>query len=251
MEQTRIVFLFLVIGILPASTAFAEFVGINIGAAHWSPALSGTFNSNDNGSSIDLVDDLGINSSDTRSSLVLILEHPIQSLPNIKYQGFRLDSSGAETLNSNLDFNGQTFNSGNRVTTSFNLSHDDIVFYYGLIDNWINLDMGVDLKRFDGEVALSGNTSSRLAIDETIPLLYLSARFDLPYDGFYIGANFNNLGLGSSSVEDTTIKLGYETNTGIGVEGGIKTFSLELDDADNLDTDLKYDGIFLNGFYRF
>lgn len=251
MKETRIVFLFLVIGILPLSTAHADFVGINIGASQWSPALTGSFNSNDSGTSIDLVDDLGIEDNGTSSSLVLILEHPIQALPNIKYQGFDLYSLGIETLNSNLNFNARTLNAGNRVTTSFDLSHDDIVFYYELLDNWINLDMGVDLKRFDGEVALSGDTSSRLAIDETIPLLYLSARFDLPYDGFYIGANFNNFSLSDSTVEDSTIKLGYKTRHGIGFEGGIKSFSLELDDADNLDTDLKYDGIFLNGYYHF
>jgi len=251
MKQTRIVFLFLVIGILPLSTLHADFVGINIGASQWSPNLSGSFNSNDNGTSIDLIDDLGIDDNGSPSSLVLILEHPIKALPNIKYQGFNLDSSGSRTLNNNLDFNGQTFNSGNRVRTSFDLSHDDIVLYYQLLDNWVNLDMGIDVKRFDGEVELSGDTSSRLAIDETIPLLYLSARFDLPYDGFYIGANFNSLSLGDNIVEDSTIKLGYETNFGIGFEGGIKSFSLELDNADNLDTDLKYDGIFLNGFYHF
>ena len=251
MKQTRTVFLFLVIGVLPLNTVHADFVGINIGASQWSPTLTGSFNSNDNGTSIDLVDDLGVDNNGSPSSLVLILEHPIQSLPNIKYQGFDLDSSGSQRLDNDLDFNGETFSSGNRVRTSFDLSHDDIVLYYELLNNWINLDMGVDLKRFEGEVELSGDTSSRLAIDETIPLLYLSARFDLPYDGFYVGANFNNFSLGNDTVEDSTIKLGYETNYGIGFEGGIKSFSLVLDDVDNLDTDLKYDGIFLNGYYHF
>lgn len=184
MKQTRIVFLFLVIWILPLSTVHADFVGINIGASQWSPTLPGSFGSNDNGTSIDL-------------------------------------------------------------------SHKDTLLYYQLLDNWIDLDMGIDLKRFDGEVELAGDSSSRLEIDKTIPLLYLSARFNLPYDGFYIGANFNNLSLNDSNVEDSTIKLGYETNYGIGFEGGFQSFSLELDGADNLNTDLKYDGVFLNGYYHF
>ena len=250
MKQTWTVFILIAAGILYASTAGADFVGINIGAGQWSPSLTGTFNSNNGGTSIDLNDDLGIN-DDSQTSLVFTLEHPISILPNLRYQGFALDSSGSSLLGSDIDFNGQTFSSGNRVRSSMDLSHDDIVLYYQLLDNWIDLDMGVDLKRFDGEIEISGDTTTRINVDETIPLLYLSARFDLPYSGFYIGANFNNLSLGDSSVEDSTLKLGYESNYGLGFEGGIKTFSLELDDANNLDTNLKYDGIFLNGYYNF
>lgn len=250
MKQAWAVLILTSTGILHTNSSDADFVGINIGAEHWSPSLSGSFNSNNGGTSINLNDDLGI-SDESQTSLVFTLEHPISVLPNIRYQGFALDSSGSSTLNNDLNFNGETFSSGNRVHSNFNLSHDDIVLYYQLLDNWINLDMGIDLKRFDGEVELRGNTTTRVDVDETIPLLYLSARFDLPYSGFYIGANFNNLSLGDSSVEDSTLKLGYESNYGLGFEGGIKTFSLELDDANNLNTDLKYDGLFLNGYFNF
>ena len=239
--------------LLTVGSADAEFIGLNIGASHWSPALSGTFNSSDS-SSIDLVDDLDVDNP-AQSSMVLILEHPIAALPNIRYQGFKLDSSGTSTLSSDINFNGETFSSGNAVTSTFDLSHDDIVLYYQLIDNMVNLDLGVDLKRFDGEVSLDGTTSTSVDVDETIPLLYLSARFDLPNSGFYVGANINanivDLGLSDSSAQDSTIMLGYESGTGLGIEGGYKYFSLELDDVNNLDTNLEYDGIYLNGYFNF
>ena len=90
-----------------------------------------------------------------------------------------------------------------------------------------------------------------IIIDEIIPLLYLSARFDLPFTGFYIGADINNLSTGDNTIEDTTIMLGYESGSGLGIEGGIKRFSLELDDADNLNTNLEYDGVYLNGYIHF
>jgi hypothetical protein len=64
-------------------------------------------------------------------------------------------------------------------------------------------------------------------------LLYLSARFDLPFSGFYVGADISTLSVDDSSVDDTTLKLGYESKIGFGIEGGIKTFSVELDDAWN------------------
>ena len=53
------------------------------------------------------------------------------------------------------------------------------------------------------------------------------------------------------TAEDSTIMLGYESRNGLGMEGGIKYFSLELDDVNNLDTNLKYDGIYFNGYYNF
>jgi outer membrane protein len=254
MDLARSVTYIPVIFWLGLSSVQAEFVGLNIGATHWSPSLTGTFGSNSN-SSIDLVDDLDINNQG-HSSLLLILEHPIPLLPNIKYQNHSLGTSGSTLLDTNLNFNGETFNAGNRVTSNLDLSHDDIVLYYELLDNWINLDLGLDLKRFDGEVSLSGNSNTSVSIDETITLLYVSARFDLPLSGFYVGAHlnadFDNFGIGiDGDAEDSSIMLGYESRYGLGVEGGFKYFSLDLDDSSNLDTNLKYDGIFLNGYYNF
>jgi outer membrane protein len=250
MDQTRIVSTLILANALAFSgSATADFVGLNIGASHWAPGISGSFNSG-NDSSIDIVDDLGLDNNSS-SSMVLILEHPIPLLPNIKYQGFNLDSSGTKTIDSDLNFNNQTFSTGNQVRSTFDVSHEDIVLYYELLDNWVNLDFGVDLKKFDGEVELSGITTTRIDVNTVIPLLYVSARFDLPFTGFYVGADFNSLSIGDNTVEDSTIKLGYESGSGLGVEGGLKTFSLELDDVDNLDTNLKYDGLYLNGYFHF
>ena len=232
------------------TTARADFVGLNIGASHWAPDLSGSFNSL-NSSTIDLVGDLGLDDT-SQSSLVLTLEHPIPVLPNIRYQGFELDSRGTSTPSGPLNFEGQSYSG--TVTSTFDLSHDDIVLYYELLDNWVNLDFGLDLKRFDGEVGLSdnsGTTPASVLIDETVPLLYISARFDLPFTGFYVGADINSVNLGDSSAEDSTIMLGYESGSGLGLEGGIKKFSLELDDVNNLNTNLEYDGIYLNGYFHF
>lgn len=251
MNQTRIVSTLILANALAFSgNSSADFVGLNIGASYWSPDIIGSFNSGNN-ASIDLVDDLGLDDNHSQTSMVLILEHPIPLLPNIKYQSFDLDSSGSKIIDSDLNFNGQTFSSGNLLRSTFDVSHEDIVLYYELLDNWVNLDFGVDLKKFDGEVGLSGNTTTRIAVDEVIPLLYVSARFDLPFTGFYIGADINSFSIGDSSVEDSTIKLGYESGSGLGFEGGLKKFSLELDDVDNLDTNLEYDGLYLNGYFHF
>jgi outer membrane protein len=230
---------------LTIGTAEAEFIGLNIDASHWESAPTSSFDNTDS-DSIDLIDDLDVDDP-SHSSMTFILEHPITALPNIRYQGSQLDS--------NVNLPGETFSSGNQVSSTFDLSHDDIVLYYQLLNNWVDLDLGIDVKRLDGEVSFAGATSSTVAIDETIPLLYMSARFDLPLDGLYVGANINanviDLGISESSAQDSTIMLGYESGTGLGIEGGFKYFSLDLDNVDEPDTDLEYDGVFLNGYINF
>jgi outer membrane protein len=226
----------------------ADFVGFKIGASYWAPDISGSFiGDNPLDTSIDLVGDLGIEDIST-SNLVLTLEHPIPLLPNIRYQNIDLDSSGSSS-SSGFIYEGDTY--VGPVSSTFDLSHDDIVLYYEILDNWINLDIGLDIKIFDGEVALSGSSSTTVPIDETIPLLYLSARFDLPFSGFYIGADLIGASTGDNSLEDTSIMLGYESDSGLGFEGGYKKFSLELNDVTDVNTDLEYDGIYLNGYYHF
>ena len=234
---------------LTIGTAEADFVGLNIGV-HTSQSAN-VFN-HSNSSSFDLVDDLNIDNT-AQSSMVLILEHPISALPNVRYQGYNLDSSesfGVSSQNSR-----STAITGKSTSTSFDLNHEDIVLYYQLLNNWVDLDMGVDLKRFDGQVSQTGTSGSSIDVDETIPLLYLSARVALPVSGLYVGANINanviDLGLSQSTAQDSTIMLGYESGTGLGFEGGIKSFSVELNDSDSLNTNLEYDGLFLNGYFNF
>jgi outer membrane protein len=231
---------------LTAASANADFVGLNIGFSHWAPDLSGNFNSK-NDAPIDLKKDLGVNDP-SQTSLILILEHPIPVLPNVKYQNLDLEASGSNTLNRNIQFNDQSYASGTQVNSTFDLSHDDIVLYYEVIDNWINLDLGIDIKRFDGQVGIDGNN---IAVDETVPLLYISARFDLPFSGFYAGADLNHFSSGDDSANDSTLLLGYESSIGLGIEGGLKTFSLDLNNADNIDTNIEYEGLYLNGFFHF
>lgn len=253
MNNTRSVFALSACLWLTVGPAEAEFIGLNIGASHLTPGQYNSYN-NPEFNSFDLVDDLESDDS-ADSSMVLILEHPIKVLPNIRYQGYELDSSNRLTPDSDIYLNGQTFTSGNEITSTYDLSQNDIVLYYQLPGNRLNLNLGVDLKSFDGEVSLSGDTSTSVEVDETIPLFYLSARYDLPASGFYLGADINasfiDFGLSESNAQDSTIMLGYDSGSGLGVEGGFKSFSLELDDVNNLNNDLEYDGVFLNGYFNF
>jgi outer membrane protein len=246
MKSTRSRLVLTALLYLPAASVNADFVGLNIGLSHWAPDLSGKFNSA-NDANIDLNRDLGVNDP-SQTSLVLILEHPIPVLPNVKYQSLDLETSGSKTLEQSLTFNGNRYSANSNVLSTFDLTHDDIALYWEVLDNWVNLDLGIDLKRFDGQVGINGNN---ITVDETIPLLYISARFDLPFTGFYAGADLNHLSIGDNSANDSTLLVGYESSIGLGIEGGVKTFSLDLNNADNIDTNIEYKGLYLNGFFHF
>ncbi|MFT5663962.1 MAG: hypothetical protein ACI9JR_001354, partial [Gammaproteobacteria bacterium] len=64
-------------------------------------------------------------------------------------------------------------------------------------------------------------------------------------------ADLNHLSIGNNNANDSTLLVGYESNIGLGIEGGVKTFSLDLDNADNIDTNIDYEGLYLNGFFHF
>ncbi len=231
-----------------SGAASADFVGLNIGAAQWMPDISGSFSST-GANSVDLNSDLGY-SDQTSTSLSVSFEHPIPLIPNVKYTGYDLSSKSKSTLSSPITFDGNSYSAD--ISSTLDLSHNDIVLYYELLDNWINIDIGLDFKKFDGKVSISdSSTTSSITVDETIPSLYLAARVDLPFTGLYVSANIQQLSIGDNSVEDTTLLIGYETSIGLGIEGGFKTFTLELNDASDLNTNLKYDGLFLNGYFHF
>jgi len=253
MKTTRIILLLSTLLFLCVTSVRADLIGFKIGASYWAPELTGSFIGNQPlDTTIDLIGDLALDDPSS-SNLVLTLEHPVPLLPNIRYQSIELDSMGLNTLSQEIRFDGTTFPIGSTVTSEFDLSHDDIVLYYEILDNWINLDIGLDIKVFDGKVKLDdlGGNSASVPIDETIPLLYLSARFDLPFSGFYIGADFSGADISDNSLEDISIVLGYESDSGLGFEGGYKKFSLEINDVTDINADLEYDGIYLNGYYHF
>ncbi|MCK4709652.1 MAG: TIGR04219 family outer membrane beta-barrel protein, partial [Gammaproteobacteria bacterium] len=166
-----------------SGAATADFVGLNIGATRWSPDIAGSFSSDNAGSSsISAGNDLGY-SDHSSTSINISFEHPLPLIPNVKYQGADLNASSTSDT-TGITF-GDTSYAAGTINSTLDLSHNDIALYYEILDNWINIDIGVDLKMFDGKVSINGTEGiESITVDETIPMIYLSARFDLPLTGF-------------------------------------------------------------------
>lgn len=240
------------------SIATADFIGFTVGAGVFKPSFSGDFKSKQTGSDpIDLEKDLGLG-DDNGKFFYAAFEHPIPLIPNIRLARTEISQEGSSTINRDVTFEGTTYSAASEVSSSVDLSHIDATIYYEILDNWVNVDLGLTVRKFDGEISLTGRETSTgatqsktQALDFPMPLLYGKVRLDLPFTGLYAEGEGNWIGYDGNNFFDVAAKLGYESSLGLGVEGGIRTIKLEIDYEDEIKADLDFSGVFVNAFYHF
>ncbi|MBV1921944.1 MAG: TIGR04219 family outer membrane beta-barrel protein, partial [Pseudomonadales bacterium] len=199
---------------------------------------------------IDLEDDLNYDNS-SGTYVYIAIEHPVPFLPNVLLTSTELDQSESSVITRTISFDNQTFTAGTAVDSTVDLSHVDATLYYELLDNWVNLDLGLTIRKFDGEIKLvSGTDNAQEDIDFTIPLLYGKARFDLPLTGVYVSASGNWIGVGSNNFLDSMVTIGYESTIGLGLEAGYRNITLSIDE-DDFEADLGFSGIFAAATFHF
>ncbi|TQV81481.1 TIGR04219 family outer membrane beta-barrel protein [Aliikangiella coralliicola] len=240
-----------------APAAYADIAGFEVGAYQWTPDYTGTISSDSGsvlGSSIDIQNDLGFD-DDSHNVIWASLEHPVPFLPNIKVVSSDLDNAASSTLTREIVFGGETYSVNEAVSTTFDTSNTEFTFYYEILDNWINLDLGLTLRKYDGEVRLvtpatGSNLNEFEELDFTLPLLYASGRIDLPFTGFFIDGQLNIISYDDDSVSDTSIAFGYESDWGLGAKAGYRMFDLDVEE-DSFKGDLEFDGAYISVFYHF
>lgn len=186
-----------------------------------------------------------------QSSFYLKLEHPVPLLPNIKLQSNSLTSNGNTTLSRTFEFDDQVFAVGTPVAQDVDLSNIDATFYYEILDNdLVSLDVGVTAKYIDGNITVA--TQGRSAAQDlsvVIPMGYAYGSFGLLGTATKIFAEINYVSYDGSSLSDMQLGIAYELIDSLAVDlavkAGVKKTSLELDDIDNLDADLSFDGAFV------
>jgi outer membrane protein len=235
---------------LLGTAAYADTVGVSAGAYRWNPSYDGTVKSG--GENVDIKHDLGF-SDDNANVFFVAIEHPIPLLPNVKLQRTQLDTSASNRLTRSFVFDGVTYNATETVKTDLDLSHTDATFYYEILDNWAELDLGLTVRHFDNGVkitAINAAKSSKLDINATIPMLYASAKFNLPLTGVYVAVDGNGIAYSGNTLIDYRAMLGYESKIGLGAEIGVRNFDLKYDDNGDK-ADVNVDGAYAQVFYHF
>lgn len=227
--------------VFPFATASADTLGLYVGGGSWNHDPSGTFSSTQTGSSsIDIKSDLNV-SKKSESYVWMAFEHPVPFLPNIRLEKSSLSNTGNT---SNLyNFNGST-TSGNFETT---LDSTDAILYYRILDNWVNLDLGLDVRKIDGRFAIGSQSST---VTATVPMLYASVAFDLPLTGLSVGADYKVISHSGSTYNDSRIRATYEFGV-IGIEAGVRSTKIKISDVDNINTDLTFKGVMVGAFLHF
>lgn len=234
--------------------------GLYVGGGSISYDMSGGFTdlTEPSATEVDLERDLGLK-GDTGSYLYVAVEHGIPVVPNIKVAMSDISETATNETDRDVFIAGEQFPSGSRIATAIDFSHFDATFYYEILDNWANLDLGLTVRKFDGEIDARGYhpsaptliVTANEALDFAAPLLYGKAQFDLPLTGLYVGVEGNWIGAGGAQLYDLWGKVGYTFAFGLGLEAGMRKMALELDDVEDIDADVTLDGTYFAATFHF
>ncbi len=227
--------------LLAVPLAQADVLGVGATVGYWHSDLSGhAAHKND---SVDLDDELNLD-NDSNTNASIYIEHPVPVLPNVRLNYTLVKQSGRGNLGSAYD----TVSAGN-VRSDLDLEQLDLTLYYELLDNWVNLDLGLTARDLSGELVVRGSNESKTTVDAVIPMGYLSARFDLPLTGVSAGAEGNFISYSGDSVRDFNV-YGQYTVSVLQLRAGYRQMAVDYEDGDDR-LDLKVDGPFISAGVTF
>lgn len=222
-------------------------LGLYVGADGWQSENSGSFAGKGQAENFNFDDK-------TFSSFYAALEHPIPLVPNIKIKYTQLELDGSTNLTDTFEFGDQNFTVGTKANLITDFSHMDYTFYYELFDNdLVSIDFGLTVKHFDGDATVSGTVNGdskteTIDFSAPIPLGYLRGEVGLPLTGLSVFAEGNLLAIDDSKIQDYKVGIAWEFIDNLAVDvairAGYRSFVIELDDVDDISTDLDSSGPF-------
>ncbi len=239
----------LVTGLLSTSAMADTIGGLYIGGSIWSNEATGAFGEKSNLVDFNLKDQ-------EQGSFYVALEHPLPFIPNLMVASTTLDTDGSTILTEDFVFDNETFSGS--VATTFDVNYVDYTLYYELFDNGLfSFDFGLTARDFDGDITVSSDVglNSTLSISAIIPMLYVSTIVALPGTSFDLFANGNLLSVDDHTVHDYQVGISYELVDNLAVDVnltlGYRSVKLELEDLDNLYTDIEFKGVFAGAVVHF
>ena len=235
------------IAAIPFASAQADTVlGVYAGAQGWNMATDGGF-ANDNNIQPFSFDD------ETQGAFYVAVEHPIPLFPNIKVRRTSLDTQGDVNLTQSFNFGDQLFTADTNVLTEIDVTHTDIILYYEFFDNNLfSFDFGLNGKYVEGDLITQDlGETTRLAAEDfsgIVPLLYSRVQIGVPSTGWGAYAEGSYLAIDDNTLYDYQVAVTYaiveSLAIDVGIEFGYRSLRLELDDVDDITTDLDFDGVF-------
>lgn len=215
------------------SFATADILGVGVSASYWDSDLTGQAERNSD--LVDVENDLDV-SSDGNVNVEAYFEHPVPILPNVRLNYTRIEQSGDGTLSTGFD----DLSGGASVRSDLELTQLDGTLYYELLDNWVNLDVGLTVRSIDGELLIqdTGGTQVLTEVSGALPMGYAAARFDLPLTGLSVGAQGNLISYDGDSISDFNAYGQFKLSL-LQLRAGYRQMSIDFEDSNNrLDVEL-------------
>jgi outer membrane protein len=239
---------------LISGTASADTIlGFDASAGAWMPSYSGNI-----GADSFNVDEFALK-EDNVTFLQAALEHPIPLIPNIMVAHSSVETDGTAVLTRDVTFGKETFEAGYDVQANMDLSHTDATLYYEILDNWVNLDLGLTARQYDGSLDVNTTNvacipeapqcgqSEQIELSGVLPMAYAMARFDLPFTGWSIIAQGNGTGYKGDTHTDLNARVRWDfmPAADFAIEAGYRVMSLDLKELDDLQSDIEIKGPYL------
>lgn len=228
-----------------STLSMADFIGGEINIGYYNHAPSGTTQYKKGANNLlDLEDTLKWE-SEGDMFVKAYLEHPLPIIPNIKLGYSDFGHVGTGEVTQVFSFGGKDFAVGGDINTLFELKMYDLTLYYEILDNWVNLDLGVNVKYIDGLISVKGEGKDESTdFQVPIPMLYAKARFDVPTTDLSFQVEGNYITYDGNTFYDAEAGIRYTFALGLGLEAGYKTMKLELDDIDDLTMTSDFSGAY-------
>ena len=235
----RLYFTLFLLGI--SSLIHADLLGFRVSGGLWSYEATGNIRDSATPSdSLNLKSDLGMKDTEEFQGFVYF-EHPVPIIPNVRFGITNLKLTGNGTVNGNKNWNGEPIPNGTNILSDVDLSHYELGLYYEVIDTGFDLDLGLNVKVFDGSVSLrdGATVNASSTFSQTIPMLYGSFAIPLPI-GFSIGGDMSYIDYNGDSFSDYFVSVRWDSSVLIGVEVGYRSFTIDYEDGNEFaDVEIK------------
>lgn len=230
--------------LLTSYNASADAIGVYAGAQVWNMAADGGHGKSSADYDYNYDDEV-------QNRFYISVEHPIPFIPNAKlaYSELKTDSNSIEQKSNFSDFIDGS--------SDIDFSYIDYTLYYEILDNdLVSLDLGVTAKDFEGDLDSAGDFGfNDESVDEIIPMLYASVKVGLPFTGLNAFAEGNFLSFDDTTFTDYQVGIQYELIDNmlidVSLSAGYRVVNLDLDDVDNVNADIDFDGAFAGVEFHF
>ena len=166
-------------------------------------------------------------------------------LPKVGLQTNIKEHKQRANVNSIVVFDSVAYTGGKSVDSQFDLTHRDHLIYYRLGYSDIDIDLGMNIVRFDGRVILRDNNMHQIIEhDDTKAGLYGNVQYDIPESNFYFKANSTYILDTNSEFNKYRFMMGYRADSGIQIEIGYQAYRAEWTDYKKTDGYLTFDGLY-------